>query len=256
MPSFTIGQPIVATLSHFEDDAVGDLEFRLVDLETGDPAVDWDDADIEQTTESGEGPPWVYEASRATDALPAGVDRYQAQWRTASAGPWIDDDEITLVTAPHGTYTTPGALRLELNMDEDDTDTLSDVAATKLILDAEDAVDAMLGVGYLWVDEDTGRKVVEADVEGWQWSKLDRATAKMAAALYRDPTMMSGQRYNKITGPDFSREGPLGAQAGSQITALLDDSRLRRLTSRAGNGGPRMRDGYVRFLAATRHNGT
>lgn len=255
MPSFTIGQPIVVTDAHYAD-ADATLEARLVDLTTGDPVFDWTTDNIEQTTASEDGPNWTYAATWSSVGLEAGADRYQAQWRTASAGPWVDDDEITLIASPHGTYTTPRALRLELNMAEDDTDTLSDAAATKLILDAEDAIDAMLGVGYLWVDEDTGRKVVEADVEAWQWSKLDRSTAKMAAAIYRSPTMLGGQQYDKITGPDFSREGLRGSAVGSQITALLDDSRLRRLTSRAGNGGQRMRDGYARFLAATRHDGT
>jgi hypothetical protein len=95
MPAFTIGEQITSTLSHYADSAVGDLEYRLVDLDTGDPATDWTTAGIVQTTETGDGPPWVYESSTSSGALPTGL--YQPQWRILpDGGPWIDDDEIIL----------------------------------------------------------------------------------------------------------------------------------------------------------------
>jgi hypothetical protein len=121
MPAFTIGEQITSTLTHYEDGDTGDLEYRLVDLLTGDPAVyldsvgepvgevDWSDAAIVQTTATGDGPPWVYLATRlstvAGGSLPAGT--YQAQWRLPAAGPWIDDDEIVLaITAASWTAPT------------------------------------------------------------------------------------------------------------------------------------------------------
>lgn len=94
MPSFTLGDDITATLSHFANGAVGELEFRLVDLATGDPVIDWADTAITQETAPGDGPPWVYESTRSSVGLTAGT--LQAQWRTSTAGPWIDDDEIVL----------------------------------------------------------------------------------------------------------------------------------------------------------------
>ncbi len=99
MPAFIIGQDITFTLSHYADGDAAFLEARLVDLATGDPAIDWLSTGIEQTTATGDGPPYVYEATRASGALPAGL--YQAQWRRPAddGGPWIDDDEITLVVA-------------------------------------------------------------------------------------------------------------------------------------------------------------
>lgn len=96
----TAPDSIVATLSHFADG--DDLDFRLVDLASGDPAIDWASTGIVQTTVSGDGPPWVYAATRNVDDLPSGT--YQAQWKTATAGPWIDDDEITLPASPAGPW--------------------------------------------------------------------------------------------------------------------------------------------------------
>lgn len=100
MPEFKIGEDITATLSHYADGDVGTLEFRLVDLETGDPAVDWASTGIAQTTDALDGPPWVYEATRSSTGLLAGV--YQAQWQLPTAGPWVDDDEITLSAVVYG----------------------------------------------------------------------------------------------------------------------------------------------------------
>ena len=89
-------------------------------------------------------------------------------------------------------YTTEDAVRSLLNVS---SLVLSDEAAGVLIDDASDLIDEALGARP--VDPDTGRKVVEADVETWQWVKLGKATAKLAAQIYRDPSVATGQRWRR-----------------------------------------------------------
>lgn len=122
-------------------------------------------------------------------------------------------------------YTTAANLNTELDT------TLDGARAVALIQDAEDLIDELLG---FWpIDEDTGRKIVEDQVEAWQWEKLGRATLKLAAKLYRQPELVDGLQYKSISGPDFSFSGPVGSALGRQIIGLLNDSDLRRLTGRA-----------------------
>lgn len=137
-------------------------------------------------------------------------------------------------------YTTPDAVRGELGLSMDD---LPDDAAVALIRDAEDAIDARLG--FRLVDPDTGRKVVQADVEPWQWDKLSAATVKLAALIHSDPTVVDGPQWQSVTGPDFATVGPLGPSVGRRVINLLNASGLRRMGGRAvnrcGTGAP-MRD--------------
>jgi hypothetical protein len=123
-------------------------------------------------------------------------------------------------------YVTAGQLRTQLGV----TDVvLSDDAASVLIEDACDIVDQALGARS--VDSDTGRKVVESDVEAWQWLKLQRATLKVAARLYSQPVDPTGGRWNRMKGPDFEVEGRVGSLLGTDVEAVLDQSGLRRLTT-------------------------
>jgi hypothetical protein len=105
-------------------------------------------------------------------------------------------------------------------------------------------IDRLLGA--VVVDVDTGRKVVEADVESWQFAKVKRATIKQAAALYvaRDGAggvPLAGV-YASVSGPDFSFSGMVGLpveQGGpaAGVLDLLDQSGLRVLTTNiAGRG--------------------
>jgi hypothetical protein len=125
-------------------------------------------------------------------------------------------------------YTTPDQVRTAAGVD---SSTLSDGQANALILDAEDVVDALLGA---WpVNYQTGRKIRQAQVLSWQWDRLSRATAKVAAKLYENPKLLEGQRYQRVSGPDFSYAGPLGHVLGEHVVTILNQSQLRRLTTRA-----------------------
>lgn len=124
------------------------------------------------------------------------------------------------------TYQTAAALRTELGFD---ATTLPDAAADKILLTAEDLVDGALGPRP--VDITTGRRVVQANVEAWQWAKLQRATLKLAVGLYGNPNLATGTRYRRVSGPDFSFSDPVGGggsvELGPEIEAILSASGLR-----------------------------
>lgn len=120
------------------------------------------------------------------------------------------------------------------------------------IENAEDVIDDLLGRPTS-DPATTGRKVVQTDVEAWQWAKLKRATVKLAAALWANPNLVGGRRWKSESGPDFSFSGPQGSQVGTQVLALLNASGLRNLASRATRGR-RLR--HESFFAASRHGGT
>jgi hypothetical protein len=151
-------------------------------------------------------------------------------------------------------YCTMQQLRDELGVDDA---VLSDRDATRLIVQAEDLIDDLLG-GWGWPsDETTGRKISQGDVDAWQWSKLQRATWLLAADLQLNPAKYASQQFRTVSGPDFSFSGPQAGVLPRHIVAVLDASGLRRLTGRAFPGArARMRADYARFLQATRHNGT
>lgn len=123
------------------------------------------------------------------------------------------------------TYATVQELRDEIVLTDDQ---LTDQEAKRIILDAEDYIDDELG---LWTpNETTGRKIVQADVEAWQWAKLRRATVKLAAALHGNPKL-TAQRFRRQKGPDFEVDGPMGSPLPTTVISLLDQSGLRRLTT-------------------------
>ena len=111
---------------------------------------------------------------------------------------------------------------------------LPDAAAEKLILEAEDFTDSLLG-GWP-IDETSGRKIVEAQVDAWQWEKLNRAVLLLAVELYSTPTLLQRPRYRREKGPDFEFEDPLGGGVLSRYMAVLNDSGLRMLGGRATHG--------------------
>lgn len=154
---------------------------------------------------------------------------------------WVNQDSSTAASnairfyetsaSPDGAYCTADQLRTELGVDDD---TLTDTAASALIADACDVVDSELGA---WeVDEFTGRKIVQEDVETWQWDLLSRATVKAAAILYARPTILTGQQYDRVKGPDFEFWGRQGSPFGTVVSMLLDRSELRRLTTTMSRG--------------------
>jgi hypothetical protein len=149
---------------------------------------------------------------------------------------------------PEPIYTDIATVNDELGviLDEDQ--------ATRLIVDAEDAVDSLLGG---WPpDRTTGRKIVETSVDSWQWALLRRATTKMAAVLYANPGLLTEQGWDSQSGPDFTVSGRSAPRVGSHVIALLDQSCLRRIAGRAVSGPLGLRPDYQRFLRATRHDGT
>lgn len=156
---------------------------------------------------------------------------------------------------PEPYYSTTVLLNAELGV----TPALSDAQALVHIQDAEDLVDGVLDA---WLpDETTGRKIVEADVDAWQWAKLTRATTKVAANLYRNPGVLTTAQYRRVKGPDFEFEDVLGGTLAAILTpniiTILNDSGLRNIAGRAHAGPrPRIRADHDRFLRATRHDGT
>ena len=131
-------------------------------------------------------------------------------------------------------YATPTELRTALGVNGT---VLPDDRATVLLEDACDWVDQELGLRE--IDESTGRKVIEGEVEAWQFAKLKRATVKAAAKLYARPSMLSDQRFDRVKGPDFETQGPRTSNAdlfGSDVAGLLDQSGLRVLTTVFGTG--------------------
>lgn len=171
---------------------------------------------------------------------PTTAGTYIVLWDSGGATPSFASEELVVAYAPPasvpaaGRYTSPTDLRAELGVS---STVLDDAAATKLIVDAEDLIDELLGVRV--VDETTGRKVVQSEVDGWRWTKLSRATVKLAARLHKEPGL-TGRLWRSVSGPDFSFSGPLsGTEFGPLVEALLNQSGLRRLTTIAGPGRDR-----------------
>lgn len=143
-------------------------------------------------------------------------------------------------------YATASELRTALAVN---ISALPDAAAETLILEAEDFTDSLLG-GWP-IEETTGRKIDESDVEAWQWSKLKRAVLLLAGELYATPTLLQRPRYRREKGPDFEFEDPLGGGILTRYMAVLNDSGLRRLGGRAiagrcSPGRDRYRDFFER----------
>lgn len=122
-------------------------------------------------------------------------------------------------------YATASALTAELGVD------LSDDAVDRLLTDAEELVDGALGARP--VDSATGRRVVENDVEDWQWERVGRATVLTAAMLYRTPPSDEPE-WSSQSGPDVSVSGWRGSRSmPTAAMAVLTGSGLRRLTTGA-----------------------
>lgn len=133
-------------------------------------------------------------------------------------------------------YLTATELRTYLGVDNT---VLPDTQADELIEDASDWIDAELGART--IDPTTGRKVIEAEVEAWQWTKLVRATLKVAGRIYYEPTILQSQQWSTIKGPDFETSGRTANAElfGRDVSALLDQSGLRVLTAVFGSGRDR-----------------
>lgn len=131
-------------------------------------------------------------------------------------------------------YTTATAVRTELNVN---STTLPDADAISLIQTAEDLVDELIGARA--IDTISGRKVAQADVESWQWTKLGRATTLMAAAIYDDPSLKRGREWYTVSGPDFRVSRPLGSEIPRHVEVVLNQSGLRVPINSVSLAGPR-----------------
>jgi len=129
-------------------------------------------------------------------------------------------------------YTTAAAVQAEPGCSALDNGTVE-----ALIVRAEDITDELLGA---WsVDDATGRKIVQADVEAWQWQRLGRFVSRVAARLHTDVDVMGAGQWNSVSGPDFSFSGPLSGgweqRLGSELVMVLNGTGLRRLTGRVSS---------------------
>lgn len=130
-------------------------------------------------------------------------------------------------------YVTPAELRVELDLEADDTASLSDAKANRQIRIAEALVERALGpYSRQTSGPQEGRLIAEADVGAWQWEALTDAVKALAARLYRSPELL-GPRFQTVSGPDFSYSGPLGPVLGSEVPALLNASGLVVRSARA-----------------------
>ena len=153
----------------------------------------------------------------------------------------VDASPLTTAAAATTTYTTPALLRAELDVDPDQ---LSDADATRIIQGVEDHIDDLLGG---WPPDDTtGRKILQADVEAWQWTKLRRAAVLLAAHAHTHPAARGERQYRRVKGPDFELEDPLSGPVPASVLAPLNQSGLRRLSGRALPGGSRSRSPDLR----------
>lgn len=127
-----------------------------------------------------------------------------------------------------GTYATAADVRAEPDVD----DAATDAELNKAIDAAEDQIDDWLGA---WpVDTTTGRKIVEADVDAWRFAKLTRAVVRLAAHLFNDPTILAGEQWGTVKGPDFEKSNAAPAlRKISDVAAPLNASGLRVLGARA-----------------------
>jgi predicted transcriptional regulator len=161
-----------------------------------------------------------------TTALAAVEDGwYVIRWSDGSST--FDSDPIRYQTS--GTaYANVTQLREALDLTDVE---LPDEAATELILSAEDWIDAQLGARE--TDPATGRKVIEEEVQPWQWTKLNRATVKVASRLHANPDVLQSQQWDTIKGPDFETSGRSGSLFGTEVSDLLIDAYLIVRSGRA-----------------------
>jgi hypothetical protein len=136
-------------------------------------------------------------------------------------------------------YATAEELRTRVEMTNDQ---LPDPEAIRILIEAEDLVDARLGVRG--VDPETGRKVVPADEDAWRARKLGEATLEVAAVIFSDPDVARRQRARFLSG-DVSTNGFYGAAYGERAEALIDASGLRVNRARM-SGGDRRRYRHFR----------
>jgi hypothetical protein len=147
---------------------------------------------------------------------------YIIRWSDALGGTF-DSDPIQYSTStgslpPGYYYGSPNDLTVNGDPEE-------------LLTEASDWIDAQLGARE--VDPITGRKVIEDEVEPWQWAKLVRATHKVAQRIDAEPNILQSPQWDTIKGPDFETSGRTGSLFGNEVSDLLIDTYLIVRSGRA-----------------------
>lgn len=132
-----------------------------------------------------------------------------------------------------GVYTTVAAVRAEPEVP--DVAPPSDADLEAYIAQAEDQLDEWLGGWPVQLDgPSAGRKIVQADVDAWRWTKLGRAATRLAARFYSNPSLLEGPAWTSIKGPDFEKSGAAPTlRKIRDVVAPLNASGLRSLSGRA-----------------------
>lgn len=130
-----------------------------------------------------------------------------------------------------GIYTTAALVRAEPEV----PDAAVDGEIEPLITQAEEQLDEWLGAWRIQpTGASAGRKIAQAEVDAWQWDKLQRATTRLAARLFAKPSLLQGPEYASTSGPDFSTSKWRGIAARiPDVVAPLNGSGLRNLSGRA-----------------------
>jgi len=113
--------------------------------------------------------------------------------------------------------------------------TVPDSECERLLDTAETLIDRWLGP--MPVSETTGRKIDVSGIGVWRAGRLRGVTVALAGRVYRQPDMLTGERWQSQSGPDFKMSGPVrtGAAAllGDDLVADLLSLGLHRRTGRA-----------------------
>lgn len=221
-------QRITAVLTGAPTGIAADLRVRIVDP----PDV----VAVAEVAGVAEGPTGVY--TLELDA-PATGGSYLVAWRNVATGvETVEELEVAWQTpaalaAPAGpSYTTPDALRAELELD---AAALTDATADRLIRDAERRIDRIAGAWAIRLD---GRKFAPAELGPTIGARLQDATLILAAAAQRNPGAFTPPAGKSVIGPDFrvmdiAGLPPAGQVALRDAAAILDVANLRTLTARA-----------------------
>lgn len=132
-----------------------------------------------------------------------------------------------------GYYATVAQLRAEPEVP--DAAPPDDATLEALIAQASDQIDEWIGARpIVETGGAAGRKIDQAVVIGWQWTKLQRAVVRLAARLYADPGILTGPQWGSVSGPDFSKSSPAPTRRRiADVIAPLNASGLRVTGGRA-----------------------
>lgn len=122
-------------------------------------------------------------------------------------------------------YVTTAALAAAIGVSEPE--------AEKLLDRTEALIDNALGPYAVHASGPAeGRKIAAADVNAWQYERLQEAVVALARRLNDNPGL-GGPEYESISGPDFSVSGAKGPVYGAEVAGILSSSGLVVRSARA-----------------------